>query len=69
MIAMRETLKQTADRVIDRSARPSKVRSAVLEEIAQSLERIHYGEVLITIHDGRIVQIEKREKTRFSELK
>lgn len=42
---------------------------AAIENIIQYLQQINYGEVLITIHDGRIVQIEKREKTRISEYK
>jgi hypothetical protein len=37
----------------------------VLEEIVQFILRIRYGEVIITIHDSKIVQIEKVEKKRF----
>ena len=37
----------------------------VLEEVMQSIEQINYGEIVITIHDSRIVQIEKKEKKRF----
>ncbi len=40
-------------------------RREVLEEIWKTLQRIDYGEVVITIHDRKIVQIEKREKIRF----
>jgi len=31
----------------------------------QSIEQINYGEIVITIHDSRIVQVEKKEKKRF----
>ncbi|ANT65513.1 MULTISPECIES: YezD family protein [Prosthecochloris] len=38
----------------------------VFEEILRGLERIAFGEILITIHDSRVVQVECREKKRFS---
>jgi len=37
----------------------------ILEEVMQSIEQINYGEIVITIHDSRIVQVEKKEKKRF----
>ncbi len=44
---------------------PSNPRSRQLEElVAEAIAGIRYGAVEITIHDGRIVQIEKREKLR-----
>jgi hypothetical protein len=39
--------------------------AAIIEQVIRSLEEIQYGELVITIHDAKIVQIEKREKTRF----
>lgn len=36
-----------------------------LERIAESLSGIKYGQVHITIHDGRIVQIDRLERRRF----
>ncbi len=36
----------------------------ILEQIAAALNGIRYGSVELTIHDGRVVQIERREKTR-----
>lgn len=38
----------------------------VCSEIFDAIESISYGEVVITIHDKKVVQIEKREKKRFS---
>jgi hypothetical protein len=35
------------------------------ERIAQIIAGIQYGSVQIFIHDGKIVQIERTEKTRF----
>ncbi len=37
----------------------------VLDEVIQAIKQINYGEIVITIHDSRIVQIEKKEKKRF----
>jgi len=42
-----------------------KLTPKVLDEIVSSVNRINYGEVVITIHDSKIVQIERREKKRF----
>ncbi|MBK6661043.1 MAG: YezD family protein [Proteobacteria bacterium] len=43
-------------------------RSRLLDELlAEAIAGIRYGAVEITIHDGRIVQIEKREKLRPAE--
>ncbi len=37
----------------------------VLEEIIKAVCDISYGEVVITKHNSKIVQIEKRNKIRF----
>jgi hypothetical protein len=37
----------------------------VLEQVVEFIRQVSYGEILITIHDSKVVQIEKREKTRF----
>lgn len=37
----------------------------ILDEILTSIQKINYGEVVITIHNSKIVQIERREKKRF----
>lgn len=43
--------------------------SFIVEEVLQCLRNIAYGEIIITIHDSRVVQIEKREKKRFPQTK
>ncbi len=43
------------------------MRSIAIEKVVQLLQQIRFGEVVITIHDSKIVQIEKREKTRFQD--
>ena len=42
------------------------INRKVLNEVVKAIMYINYGEVVITIHDSKIVQIEKREKKRFS---
>jgi len=37
----------------------------VIKEIKTAMESISYGEVVITIHNSKVVQIEKKEKKRF----
>jgi hypothetical protein len=39
-------------------------RTAAYERIAVLISELRYGTVEITIHDGRIVQIERTEKIR-----
>jgi len=42
-----------------------KEKQHITEEIIQAVESVNYGEIVIAIHDSRVVQIEKREKKRF----
>ncbi|MBN2700080.1 MAG: YezD family protein [Methylothermaceae bacterium] len=51
---------RTAD-IEDKHAFPPPVLAKILE----TLKDIHYGAVEIVVHDGRVVQIERREKFRF----
>jgi hypothetical protein len=37
----------------------------IWQQIRQQTENIQYGTVTITIHDGRITQLEASSKTRF----
>ncbi|MCK4533188.1 YezD family protein [bacterium] len=39
--------------------------SKIFNEILRAIKEINYGEVVIVIHDSKIVQIEKKEKKRF----
>jgi hypothetical protein len=38
---------------------------ALLRELRRALLAIRYGAIEIVIHDGRVVQLERREKVRF----
>jgi len=39
-----------------------------LDRIAEQAGGIQYGQVTITIHDGRIVQIDRTERTRYDQV-
>ncbi|MCR5556683.1 MAG: YezD family protein [Butyrivibrio sp.] len=39
--------------------------TAIWKELKKQVDNIDYGSVLITIHDGRIVQLESSLKIRF----
>ena len=41
------------------------VPAAVGERILQALQGIRFGAVEIVIHDGKVVQIERKERVRF----
>ncbi|CAM4308644.1 hypothetical protein FHS16_000686 [Paenibacillus endophyticus] len=46
-------------------AKPLEVDEQWLERIADQVSGLSYGHVTITVHDGRIVQIDRTERTRF----
>ena len=37
----------------------------ILREICDTIKQIKFGEIVVTIHDRQIIQIEKKEKKRF----
>lgn len=39
----------------------------LLSQILSALQGLRYGAVEITVHDGRVMQIERKEKFRFDE--
>lgn len=45
--------------------KPLEVDELWLGRIANSLNGLEYGTVQIIVHDGRIVQIERTERSRF----
>ena len=38
--------------------------SRVLEEVARALAGLRYGSIEITVHDGKVTQIESKKKIR-----
>jgi hypothetical protein len=41
------------------------VNDAIIKEISGILGGLKFGEVVIKIHDSRIIQVEKTEKSRY----
>jgi hypothetical protein len=39
-----------------------------IKEIIEALDGLKYGEIKITVHNSKIVQIDKTEKTRFEDV-
>jgi hypothetical protein len=44
---------------------PIPLPPALLLELRHALRSIRYGTIELVIHDGRVVQLERREKVRF----
>ena len=42
-----------------------KKEGIVLNEIASAIRNIKFGQVVITVHNSKIVQVDKTEKLRF----
>ncbi len=47
------------------NGRAEAVSAAVRERILQALNGIRFGAVEIIVHDGKVVQIERKERVRF----
>jgi hypothetical protein len=43
------------------------VTPEVLQELTHAIESLRFGSVEITVHDGKVTQIERREKVRFGQ--
>lgn len=39
----------------------------LLQRLLEALRAIRYGTIELVIHDGRVVQLERREKVRFEQ--
>ncbi len=48
-------------------ANPSVLEALVQRELDRALAGLRFGTVEITVHNGRIVQIERREKVRLDD--
>jgi len=47
--------------------RDTDASKAVLEQIAALIAGLRYGTIEIVVHDGRVVQIQRKEKFRFTD--
>lgn len=52
----------------DQNAGRSSSRDAGMQIVAQALAGLRYGQVTIIVQDGRIVQIDRTERTRLTAL-
>jgi hypothetical protein len=52
------------DRPMDSARERSVANAWVVDEVLRAVKDIRYGSVEITIHDSRVVQIERKEKVR-----
>jgi hypothetical protein len=41
--------------------------SSLLQALLSAINSLRFGSVEITVHEGRVTQIEKREKVRFTD--
>lgn len=46
---------------------PLKMDKVWLERIVERIDGLEYGTVLITVHDGKIVQIDRTERKRYND--
>jgi len=49
-----------------RSHSPEETAAAALGAVAEAIARLRFGAIGLTIHDGRVVQLEVTERQRFS---
>jgi hypothetical protein len=43
-----------------------KAATSVLDAVAEAISRLRYGTIQLTVHDGRVVQLEVTERQRFT---
>jgi hypothetical protein len=53
-----------AKRTIEDGQTDKRLSPAVEQEILRAIARIDYGSIEVVVHDGKVVQIECREKIR-----
>lgn len=44
-----------------------RVSEEIIRELVDAIEQLRFGSVEVTVHEGRVTQIERREKVRFSQ--
>lgn len=49
-----------------RESPAEKTASQALEAVAEAISRLRYGAIGVTVHDGRVVQVEVTERQRFT---
>jgi len=51
-----------------REDQKSVVNDAIVKDLIEAVNSLRYGTIQITIHNARIVQVDKTEKSRFDEV-
>ena len=46
--------------------KPERAESEALRTIAEALERLRFGVIHITVHEGKLMQVDVTERRRFS---
>ena len=50
---------------MNKTGENKKIKKEVLDEIISAVSKIKYGELVVSVHDSQVVQIETRQKKRF----
>jgi len=58
-----DAVKAGAERIRRASARSE---SAALDAVTAAIDSLRFGTVLVTVHEGKVVQIDTTERRRFS---
>ncbi|MES2494117.1 MAG: YezD family protein [Pseudomonadota bacterium] len=45
---------------------PERAAAIALDAVAEAISRLRYGAIELTVHDGRVVQLEITERQRFA---
>ncbi|MBC2668029.1 YezD family protein [Novosphingobium piscinae] len=45
---------------------PEQIATIALDAVAKAIARLRYGSIGLTVHDGRVVQLEVTERQRFT---
>lgn len=45
--------------------KPLKMDQVWQQRIVEQIEGLQYGQIIVTVHDGQIVQIDRTERTRY----
>jgi len=51
--------------MITKDDEKKKIDSRIIDEVIDAVLKMRHGEVVITVYDSKIVQIQKTEKKRF----
>lgn len=55
------------DTVPERDAGGSAPPQPALAHVVEALGRLRFGDIRLTVHEGRLVQVDVTERTRFSQ--